>query len=227
MYTGNVSSSGELGMKVFRGIPARKLSLIEILRHGLPHPGLSIDVLKWRFRNVPNFWRGALRVLCARVLSLPHIYGNVSLAILRGDGSIVQLGIASMRVVTTTGAGFIVDAFQNLVELEIMKYHGFGTGTTAEAIGDTALVTELTTQYATDNTRPTGSQTETTSVIYRTVATLSPDADVAITEHGIFSQAANSGGVLLDRSKFSAVNLVAASGDSLQVTYDLTISAGG
>lgn len=143
------------------------------------------------------------------------------------DPSIVQLGIASMRVVTTTGAGFIVDAFQNLVELEIMKYHGFGTGATAEAIGDTALVTELTTQYATDNTRPTGSQTETTSVIYRTVATLSPDADVAITEHGIFSQAANSGGVLLDRSKFSAVNLVAASGDNLQVTYDLTISAGG
>jgi hypothetical protein len=28
-----------------------------------------------------------------------------------------------------------------------MKFHGFGTGSTAEASGDTALVTELTTEY--------------------------------------------------------------------------------
>jgi hypothetical protein len=107
-----------------------------------------------------------------------------------------------------------------------MKYHGFGTGTTNEAAGDTTLVTELTTQYATDNTRPTGSLTEGASAnIFRTVGTLSPDASVAITEHGIFSQAANSGGTLLDRSKFAAINLV--SGDSLQVTYDLTVPSGG
>lgn len=64
------------------------------------------------------------------------------------------------------------------------------------------------------------------SVLTRlSTATLTPSAPVAITEHGIFSQAATGGGVLLDRSVFSVVNL--ASGDSLQATYDLTFAAGG
>jgi hypothetical protein len=106
------------------------------------------------------------------------------------------------------------------------KYHGFGTGGTAEAAGDTALVTEFTTQYAVDNTRPTGTQTVGgSSNIYRTVATFSPDSGgtLAVTEHGIFSAA--SAGTLLDRSLFSVVNVVAAS-DSITSTYDLTLPAG-
>lgn len=143
-------------------------------------------------------------------------------------GLVVDYGLMSQRVVTTAGVGFIVDAFQNLVELENMKFHGFGTGTNAEASGDTALQTEETTQYATDNTRPTGTTTEGASAnIYRTVATYSPDSGGtrAITEHGVLSQAATGGGVLLDRSVFSAVNLVAGS-DSLQSTYELTLTAG-
>ena len=57
------------------------------------------------------------------------------------------------------------------------------------------------------------------------MASLDPDAAVAISEHGIMSQAATGGGVLLDRSKFTAINL-AASGDILQATYDFTITAG-
>ena len=44
-------------------------------------------------------------------------------------------------------------------------------------------------------------------------------------EHGLFDQAANSGGVLFDRSVFAAVNVV-ASADSLQATYELTLTAG-
>ena len=141
-------------------------------------------------------------------------------------GVLTDYGVLSTRVVTTAGVNFIVDAFQNLQELENFKYHGYGTGTNAEASGDTTLQTELTTQYAVDNTRPTGSQTEGASAnIYRTVGTLSPDSGgtIAITEHGIFS--ATSAGTLLDRSVFSAVNLVAGS-DSLQTQYDLTVPAG-
>jgi len=154
------------------------------------------------------------------------MYGALYLRVFRADGCVDDLGLASLRVVTDTGVGYIVDAFQNSVELENMKYHGFGTGTGNEAAGDTALGTELTTQYATDSTRPTGTTTEgATANIYRTVATLSPDSGgtLAITEHGVFS--ANAAGVLLDRSKFSAVNLVAGA-DSLQATYDLTFTSG-
>lgn len=141
---------------------------------------------------------------------------------------VVDYGCVSRRMVTNAGVGFIVDAFQNSVELENMKFHAFGTGTTAEAQGDTALVTEETTQYNPDNTRPTGSTTEAAANIFRSVGTYSPDSGGtrAITEHMLMSQAATGGGVGLDRSVFSAVNIVAAA-DSLQATYDFTITAGG
>jgi hypothetical protein len=240
---GSTSPAGGLGLTVIRGDvdreirkafpdplywPARELSAADIVRHGMPQQGLPSTVNQWRLRNLPNLARGVRRVAAARTLNLATMYGTLFLQVLRGNGDVEDLGLASMRVVTTAGVGYIVDSFQNLVEPENMKYHGFGTGTTAEASSDTALVTELTTQYATDNTRPTGSTTEGASAnIYRTVATLAPDSgSPAITEHGVFSQAATGGGVLLDRSKFAAVNLDTTAGDSIVATYDLTFPAG-
>ena len=134
-------------------------------------------------------------------------------------------GLVSKKVVTTVGVGYIVDAFQNSTELENMKYHGLGTGTNAEASGDTTLQTELTTEY-TGNVRATGTTTENAANIYETVATNTLDSGTpAVTEHGVFS--ASSSGVLLDRSIFSAINLVGANGDAIQSTYRLTLTAGG
>lgn len=135
-----------------------------------------------------------------------------------------HLGLAGTKVVTDVGVAYIVDAFQNSVELENMKYAGLGTGTTAEAAADTALVTELTTEY-TGNVRATGTTTEgATANIYRTVATNTLDGTpgAALREHGVFS--ASTVGVLLDRTVYSAITL--SSGDGLQSTYDLTLTAG-
>jgi hypothetical protein len=202
-------------------------SLREIIRHGLPQRGLSREVNTWRAKNVPNLWRGARTVLAARALDLPTFYGAVWLRKIDGQtGETTDYGLASLRVVTTAGVGFMVDAFQNLTELENMKYHGIGTGTNAESSSDTALQTELTTQYNPDSTRATGTQGEGASAnIYRTVGTITVDASAAVTEHGVFSQAATGGGTLLDRSVFTVVNLTAS--DSLSVPYELTIPAGG
>jgi hypothetical protein len=206
--------------------PGRELSIKEIKYYGFPRKDLDPDIRAYKASNIPNLMRGARRVLAARSLHLPHFYGQLWLKVLKENGEAIDLGLVSMRVVTTAGVNFIVDAFQDLTEPELLKFHGIGTGTTAEAVGNTALVTELTTQYNPDNTRATGTTTEGASAnIYRTVATNTVDATAAITEHGIFSQAATGGGTLLDRSVFSAVNLV--SGDSLQSTYELTFSAGG
>jgi len=200
-------------------------SLREIIRHGMPQPGLSAEVNAWRAKNTPHLWRGARRVLAARALNLPTFYGAVWLKVLRANGDEVDLGLASLRVVTTAGVNFIVDAFQNLTEVENFKYHGVGTGTNAESSSDTALQTELTTQYNPDSTRATGTVGEGASGnIYATTGTITVDASASITEHGVFSQAATGGGTLLDRSVFSAVNLAAS--DSLQVPYQLTIPAG-
>lgn len=223
---GNIGASGTVAMKVFKGLPMRQLRLVEMLKFGLPWFGMGSEVNVWRLCNLANFFRGFWRVSVARFTGIPHMYGQVHLRLFRSNGEIVDLGLASLRVVTTAGVNFLVDAFQNTTELENLKYHGFGTGAAAEAVGNTALTTELTTEYATNSTRPTGTTTEGASAnIYRTVATLTPDASVAITEHGVFDQAATGGGTLWDRSVFSAVNLN-GTGDALQATYDCTFAAG-
>jgi hypothetical protein len=120
---------------------------------------------------------------------------------------------------------FLVDCWQNTLELEIMKYHGIGTGSTAEAAGDSALVTESTTALNPDSTRATGTLTETSAPVFATVGVNTVDATVSVAEHGIFSQAATGGGVLWDRSLTGTQAL--SSGDSLQTTYSCTVSAGG
>ena len=200
-------------------------SLREIIRHGLPRRGLSDEVNDWRARNAPNLWRGARRVLLARSFNLPTVYGALWLRVIRGNGEEVDLGLASLRVVTTAGMNYLVDAFQNITELENFKYHGLGTGSTAEASSDTALGTELTTQYSVDNTRATGSQGEGASAnIYRTSGTITVDASVSAREHGVFTSPTVGSGTLLDRSVFALVSLNAS--DSLATPYEYTSVAG-
>lgn len=226
MRTAAVAPSGGISMTVIRKpAPGRR----GFLTHALPHRGLPSEVNRWRLRQLPRVFfqaaKVAVAVTVARRFGVATAYGRLSLRVTR-DGQILDYGIAGYRVVTDTGVAFIVDALHASATIANLKFHGFGTGTTAESAAQTTLVTELTTEYVSDNTRPTGTQTEGASAnIYETVATLDPDSAVAITEHGIFDQAANSGGTLLDRTKFSAINL-AASGDTLQATYDFTVTSG-
>lgn len=142
--------------------------------------------------------------------------GRLRAKVYRNGTLLEDYGLISTKVVTTAGVNFIVDAFQNTTELETMKYHACGTGTNAEAIGDTTLQTEV-------ETRTSGTTTEGASAnIYRTVGTISMTGTRAITEHGVLSAAA--AGTLLDRSMFSAINVI--SGDSIEFTYELTFPAG-
>jgi hypothetical protein len=94
------------------------------------------------------------------------------------------------------------------------KFISIGTGATAEAVTQTALVTEV-------ETRATGTQTQqTTSVTndtYQDVGTITATAARAITESGIHD--ASTAGNMLVRALFSVVNL--AIGDSIQLTWKL------
>jgi hypothetical protein len=166
--------------------------------------------------------------LIERITRTVVIESALFVAHLRDGLMLRDYGLVSQKVVTTAGAAFIAARMAGTSASNIanFNFHGIGTGGTAESSGDTALVTELTTQYNPDNTRATGTQSTPGSTnIYQTVGTNTVDSGVAITEHGIFSQAATGGGTLLDRSLFSVVNL--ANGDSLQTTYQFTITAGG
>lgn len=188
--------------------------------------------LSWKLKNFfqhywKSWWKAELATRVARITGHPVMIGSLKVRVRNNvTGQWIDYGEVCRRVVTDAGVAFIVDAFDNTVEAEIMKYHGFGTGGTAEAAGQTALVTELTTQYATDNTRPTGTQAQPSANVYRTVGTLDPDADVAITEHAILSQAATGGGTMLDRSLFSVINVTGAGANTLEATYDLTLTSG-
>ena len=169
---------------------------------------------------VLGLWRGLTSGL--GVFAVGRLYASV----LRADGRIEHLGLLSTRLVTDAGVAFLVDDWDNNgQDISTLNYHGCGTGVGAEAVGDTALGTESTTALNPDSTRATGTRSQPTANQYRTVGTLTFDASAAITEHGIFSQAATGGGTLWDRSVFAAINV--ANGDSIQFTYTCTFSSGG
>lgn len=143
--------------------------------------------------------------------------------VLHRDGVNHDLGLLSRKVVTTTGVTYLCTYLSGAVSGANLKFHGLGTGTGAEASGDTALGTELTTEYATDNTRPTGTSVASTNTFTSAATNTIDSGTPAVTEHGLFS--ASSAGTLWDRSKFSAINMVAA--DGLTTTYVATFAAGG
>tara|TARA_R110000822_G_scaffold68587_1_gene166871 strand:- start:5588 stop:6139 length:552 start_codon:yes stop_codon:yes gene_type:complete len=137
--------------------------------------------------------------------------------VIRADGNIQDLGILSTKVVTTAFVNLVVDQLQSSTgEIANFTWHGMGTGSTAEAIGNTALVTAV-------ESRVSGTQGEGASVnIYRTVATITATSARAIVEHGLFNAATV--GTLMDRSVFTVINL--STNDAIQFTYELTVPAG-
>jgi hypothetical protein len=154
----------------------------------------------------------------ARYFGLMTAFGKLEAVLIRGNGERVRYGVLSYQVVTTAFVNFVVDQLQTETSVfGDFKYHDSGVGTTAAAIGDTDIET-------TDGeSRATGTQTEGAANVYTSVGTISYTTTKAITEHGLFN--ASTGVTLLDRHVFSAINVV--SGDSIQFTYSLTVSAGG
>jgi hypothetical protein len=133
-----------------------------------------------------------------------------------GDSSGMGLALVTTAGVNLLAADFVSGASTHIAAF---NFHDSGTGTTAAATSDSALGTQ-----AGPTTRATGTQSTPTSGQYRSVGTISYSGTLAITEWGLFSQAAQ-GGTLWDRRVFAAINVV--SGDSCQYTYTVTVNAGG
>lgn len=149
---------------------------------------------------------------------MAEVWGVLSVRVFRAEtGTWEDLGVLSVKKITTAFRDYIVDSLQNSTTspLSNFKYHGCGTGTAAEANTDTTLGTEV-------GSRATGTQIEgATANVYKTVATITPGNTYAITEHGVFS--ASTSGTLMDRSVFAAINVTAA--DSIEFTYEATFAA--
>lgn len=180
--------------------------------------------LRWKLANTLrwSFIKGWLAVVfaapIARTFGLMAAYGKLEAVLIKADGRRVSFGLLGYRVVTTAFVNFVTDQLQTETSVfGDFKYHDAGVGTTAENVADTAIET-------TDGeSRATGTQTESASNAYRSVGTISYTTTKAVTEHGLFND--SSAGTLMDRTVFSAINVV--SGDSIQFTYTLTLTAGG
>lgn len=149
--------------------------------------------------------------------ALRALFGREIAPVIDRYTEVEDYGVIANQVVTSAGVQALSTAFLNTIEPEIFNFHASGTGAVAENVTDTALGTEV-------ETRATGTQSNPGGGTYRTIGTVAYTATRAITEHGIFSQS-SAGGTLLDRSVFTAINVV--NGDSIQFTYTLTLSAGG
>lgn len=191
-------------------IPYQLRNLRNRLR-GLPQEAYRIARLKvnaeLQLVHFQNCERDANGVVLLDALGIPLAYNRR-----------LDYGVVSRRFVTTAGVNWLATAFTNTVEPESMNWHDVGTGTTAEAVGQTGLITPF------GGSRVSGTQSTPGSTnIYQTQATITFAGTFAITEHGLFS--ASTAGTMWDRSLFSAINVV--SGDSLQATHQTTFPSGG
>jgi hypothetical protein len=191
---------------------------IRRIRGSVPAP------ISWKVRNAmrPTYVRGLAAFAAARAanrLGVATMDAALRAVKIDRDGRRVDYGVVCRRLVTTAFVNYVVDQLQSESStFGDFKYHDAGVGTTDPAVGDTGIET-------TDGeSRATGSQTEGASAnIYKSVGTIAYTTSKAVTEHGLFNDA--SAGTLMDRSEFAAINVV--NGDSIEFTYELTVSAGG
>ena len=188
--------------------------------------------MSWRVRNalrsafVWGWLCNLLARLFGRATGIPMMTAELAIRLRKASGEWIDYGVVGYRVVTDAAVAYIVDDWDGGANvIDNFNYHGCGTGVAGENQTDTALGTECTTALNPDSVRATGTKSQPTANQMRTVGTPTFDAGAAVTEHGIFTQAATGGGTLLDRSVFAAINVV--SGDSIQFTYTLTLSANG
>lgn len=183
-----------------------------------PGPGVG-----WHLRNrtrwsyILGWFTHRLAHAFTRLTGAPVMLGSLKIRLFRADGSIVDFGTVGWRVVTTEFVNFMVDQLQAEDSTwGDFLHHDSGVGTTAENVADTDIET-------TDGeSRASGTQTEGAANIYESVGTISYTTTKAITEHGLFNHATL--GELMDRTVFTVINVV--NGDSIQFTYDLTVTAG-
>lgn len=132
-------------------------------------------------------------------------------------------GIALLAVVFVNGGTAIIT---NRVTQAgtAPKNTGWGIGTTAAAVTDTALVTESAPTTAGGRTVGTESRVTTTVTndTYQVVGLITAVSSLAITEAGLFD--AVTAGNMLIRGVFSAYNVV--SGDTITFTFQLKFVAG-
>jgi hypothetical protein len=133
---------------------------------------------------------------------------------MRGDVVIKlndEVVLEKKNLIVTAGKAFLASAVLNS-STSPFTYMAIGTGTTAAAVTDTALATELTRSAFTTSSVASNVVTLTTTYAAGT-------GTGTLTEAGILNN--SSGGTLLSRVVFAAISKGAA--DSLTITWTITV----
>jgi hypothetical protein len=132
--------------------------------------------------------------------------------VLTGEDGQVKQEVEVKNLVVTTGKNFIASRMKDGTAT-VMSHMAIGSGTTAAAIGDTTLETELG--------RVSLASTTVTDNAVAYVATIPAGTGTgAVTEAGLLN--AGSGGTLLCRTVFAVINKGAA--DTLGITWTVSIN---
>lgn len=141
------------------------------------------------------------------------ITGDVKIDIIGADGA-VKDSREIKNLVVTTGKTFIASRMVG-TSANVMGWMELGTGTTAAAVGDTAL------EAAISGSRVAlTSGTSATNVVTYVASFPAGTGTGAVTEAGVFNAA--SAGTMLCRTVFSVVNKGAA--DAMSITWTITVS---
>jgi hypothetical protein len=133
---------------------------------------------------------------------------------LRGDVCIKlndEIVLEKKNLIVNTGKNFLASAVINS-SASPFTYMAIGTNTTAAAVGDTSLGSELVRQAFT-------SSSVASNVVTLVTTYAAGTGTGALTEAGIFN--ASSSGTMLSRIVFSAINK--GSADSLTITWTITV----
>ena len=151
---------------------------------------------------------------------------RVTLRVFSKDGKLKQEYDSGWSPNGITNVGFAEVA--GLILLDVggtaFDYIAIGTGTTAFDPTQTALVSEVIRKAGTGS-KTTTSVTDDTAQLVTTFSSADTLSGThAITESGVFNAA--SGGTMLCRQTFSALNIDWDAGDTLQVTWKIQIKQG-
>lgn len=141
------------------------------------------------------------------------ITGDVKIDIIGADGTVTDTREIK-NLVVTSGKTFIASRMVGVAST-IMGFMELGTGTTAAAVGDTALQTVISGSRV-----ALTSGTASTNVVTYVASFPAGTGTGAVTEAGVFNAA--SAGTMLCRTVFSVVNKGAA--DAMSITWTITVS---
>jgi hypothetical protein len=142
------------------------------------------------------------------------ITGHVDIVVTDKDGSIKETRSVK-NLVLTTGKTFIAASMLKTTTNSpvAMSHMAIGSGTTAAAIGNTAMETQLARVSL-------ATATSSGAVVTYTASFPAGTGTGAVTEAGIFNN--SSGGDMLCRTVFSVVNK--GTDDAMSITWTVTVS---